>query len=330
MFDIGGTFVRAGLYAMGKGLIGETVRVEAQNFITEDISLEVLQGNVVETCTKITKQLEAANKDIHVGAVGIGFPGPIGPGGVVLKAPSLWGELSTPYPLKEKISKKLSGYDIVIINDLTAAGYRYIDLAGGTFCIFTISSGVGCKVFWEGKVLLNNNGFGGEIGHHFYGADFTQIPCDCGERGHIANISSGRGILKISNVLRERKPELFKKSVLNNGTEFSTYELVEAIKGKDAFALYLLREAIKPIAASISSLYGFIGVDRYVIVGGFAAAIGEKYIEILKEEVKNMRMFGASEQDVDRMVIGGHRDDNSGLIGMGRYIFEIYNKTKLA
>ena len=55
------------------------------------------------------------------------------------------------------------------------------------------------KIFWKGNVILDEDGYGGELGHCLYlNCIDDKIKCDCGEYGHLGSISSGRGIENIS------------------------------------------------------------------------------------------------------------------------------------
>jgi glucokinase len=322
VFDIGGTFIRAGLYAEGEGLKNEILKIQAPSFLEDKLTLKELQEIFLDKCTELAENVILKYPEYVIRDIGIAFPGPVGKNGIVTEAPTLWGTMGEDFPIADRLAERFSNYTVSIINDVTAAGWRYIDRFAGTFCIITISSGVGCKVFWNREVLLNEKGFGGELGHHYYGLDFKDIDCDCGKKGHVGAVSSGRGVEKLCRYMRDKYPSMYANSVLSGKDEISTYDIVRAVNGHDEFAVFVLEESINPIASAISQLYSFIGVDRYIIIGGFAAAMGSHYTNALTAELKRRGLFGLNDAEIEEMVVSGENDDNNGLVGMGRYIFE--------
>ena len=60
------------------------------------------------------------------------------------------------------------------LNDLSAAGYAYVGRGCGDFCVVTVGSGIGNKVFVDGRPLVGPGGRGGEIGH-----GLAHMPADC-------------------------------------------------------------------------------------------------------------------------------------------------------
>lgn len=63
------------------------------------------------------------------------------------------------------------------------------------FCLLTIGSGTGNKVFHGGEILLDADGHGGELGHWVCDASPGAPLCDRGASGHLGAITSGRGVL---------------------------------------------------------------------------------------------------------------------------------------
>lgn len=320
VFDVGGTYTRYGIYLGYEDELIEVCKIPSPNFLSFS-SKEQLIGSFVFLTKKIVNDLTSKFPNLDIKDIGISFPGPVSEDGTVLCAPTLWGTLIKKLNIKYTLCSSIKNYNIDIINDITAAGWRYIERFDGNFCVITISSGVGCKVFRDYKVLLNKEGLGGELGHHYLNNDeYKDIPCDCGQKGHIGSVSSGRGIEKLAYYLSEKHGGLFKESCLSSKDKITTHDIVEAIKQKDEFSLYLLEESIKPIVNSISCLYAFIGTKKFLFIGGFALAVGIQYINCVKDIIKDRNLMGLDSSDIDNMIILGEADDNSGLIGMGRYL----------
>lgn len=313
VFDIGGTSFRSAVYKHDRKL-HQIKKKDSPNFIKyPNASINELQEMLVED---ICRTVELYSKVEDIQNIGVSFPGPINNAGYVLQAPTLWGEQGKPYPLLDLLSQRIKDCKIYLLNDITAAGYRYINFNNGTFCIITVSSGVGNKVFWEKQVLLND-GLGGELGHSYVSGPFK---CDCGSQGHLGGISSGRGIEKLAIKLSIEHPYFFKTSSLFE-KEITSFSLANAIKIDDEFSIYVLEESLKPLAQTLCTLITAIGINYFIVIGGFPTAIGQKYIENLKKLVSELKPFGVKPGEIDRMISLGENDDYHGLIGIGEFIF---------
>ena len=98
--------------------------------------------------------------------IDVAFAGPIDRSGNVLAAPTVWGtRMRGPYDLGEEIARRWPRARVAIMNDLTAAGYRYLRPDGADFCVVTVSSGIGNKIFIGGRPMIGPNARGGELGH---------------------------------------------------------------------------------------------------------------------------------------------------------------------
>jgi predicted NBD/HSP70 family sugar kinase len=321
VIDIGGTFLRYAIYRDGELL--DLNRTKSPNFIHyPDANLGQLQSVFIDTIEQVIHQTN--ENGYTCSQVGISFPGPV-LDGRVLGAPTMWGEMHDSFELLNALAIRLPNHTFTILNDITAAGWRYLNKTDGNFCIITISSGVGNKVFWNKEVLLGKGALGGEIGHSYYGGEFSDVPCDCGQNGHLGAISSGRGIEKIVSIIKKKYPEAFLQSMLNNTNKVTTHEIVEALRHNDEFSILLLEESIKPLAKSINSIVCSIGIQKFILIGGFALAVGPLYIDTLVKALREIGLFGIHTDDIETMVELGENDDNHCLLGMGHYMFHNSN-----
>lgn len=320
VFDIGGTYIRAGVYNHS-GLQPYILKEMAPNF-TKLENEEDLLYNLLVVITSMYNTLNEYYENETISQIGLSFPGPVKRNGEILNAPTLWGKDVCNFNIKDFIAQSFEGKNVYVINDITAAGWRYLEANRKDFCIITISSGVGCKVFKDGQVLLNSEAIGGELGHVFYRSKYLNIICDCGKNGHIGAISSGRGVENLARFLSIEMIDEFKHSSLY-GSDLTTFSIVRAIKNEDEFALFILREAIRPIADAISFITLTIGIDDFIFVGGFFNAVKNRYISILKEEIINNGIMNMDNEMIGKMLHFGANDDNNGLIGIGRYINNI-------
>src|SRR5262249_43283408 len=134
--------------------------------------------------------------------------------GNLLAAPTIWGEGSEKeIPLRRKLNALWPSARVVVLNDVSAAGYWYVRDPRECFCVVTVSSGIGNKIFLGGLPVVGRRGRGGEIGH--LRVDFSdEAPkCDCGGWGHLGSIASGRGTLALARRLATRNVEGFSGSL---------------------------------------------------------------------------------------------------------------------
>src|SRR5437868_9520459 len=194
VFDIGGTTTRVGLYDSCHAKIVRSAAAATPNHLDlPGLPFERLRDGLLSLMGRLGDELVAQQV---VREVDVAFAGPIDPAGNGLAAPTLWGaRLTSPYPLGEDIARCWPNARVRILNDVTAAGYRYLRASDEDFCIVTVSSGIGNKVFANGRPLVGRNGLGGELGHLRVDDSESAPTCECGGRGHLGAVSSGRAIL---------------------------------------------------------------------------------------------------------------------------------------
>jgi predicted NBD/HSP70 family sugar kinase len=332
VLDVGGTNVRAASYDPTGDCVHDVCRYEVINmysqpgadvhFIQEAL-LDQLRGAIERTL---------ALCDCTVPAIAIAFGGPITADGVVSTAPTIWGRQDAPLALGARLSAALS-LPVHVINDVSAAAWRYADTVDQPFCLITISSGIGNKVFYDGKVLVNRGGFGGEIGHTK--VDFSQDApvCDCGARGHLGAVASGRGVVAVAKRLARTDPARFAASKLAKLCDgcvenVTSRQIVAADGGGDPFAHECVRIGVRHLANVIAGIYGSIGIELYIFMGGFAQALGRRYLGYVEDELRRIGLFGREPGAISGLLRMAEPDDDHGLIGGGRYLHHLLQGTR--
>jgi|SRR6185503_5222818 len=321
VFDVGGTSVRAGIYdSTASRLSGEITRSTPSHWTFPDASADEIRQRLFDEMASMARAL---SPDREPAVLSVAFPGPIDPSGNVLHCPTVWGDRDPlPYPLREALERLFPRSSVHVLNDVTAAGYRYLEEGSLDLCIVTVSSGIGHKVFIEGRPALGPMGRGGEIGHLRVDPSPSAPLCDCGGRGHLAAVASGRGVL--SRALREAASDKadFNRSGLwrrlgGDASALDNRMLVEAFHAGDRWVSALIRDAARHLGRIIAALHLAVGTERFVIVGGFALALGERYREELARAAADSAWDRG--QDWDRSITLGAPEDAAGLIGAGRY-----------
>jgi glucokinase len=184
-----------------------------------------------------------------------------------------------------------------VINDLTSAGYHFVQQGHRDFCVIGVGSGIGNKVFLDGKPQLGSGGHGGEIGHLRMspqpGTSCAHLQC---ELGHLA---SGRGVLWLSGLM--------------NGADGDSEQFVAAYRAGDSRARETVRAAAHPLALAISTLHLGIGLTRFFVIGGFAKALGPDYRDMLVAWCRELTWDVG--QDWNSMIELGTEDAEEGLAG---------------
>ncbi|MCD6525553.1 MAG: ROK family protein [Desulfuromonas sp.] len=319
VYDIGGTNLRGAIYCARTQTVSNRVVKKTPNRISlPKISVEEIYLKLLKIIDSMSNELLEQGP---VSAASIAFPGPIDREGRIVSAPGIWGRNpSGPINILNDLRKLWPDLPIYICNDLTAAGYRYVDTSDDSFCLVTVSTGIGNKIFIKGEPQLGPNGTGGEIGHAKVLFTKDAPICDCGEQGHLQAISSGRGVLMTIRHQAQINPRHFNNSLLSkkhdNPERISNLSIVEAFHACDLFTVKIVNESIRPLAAMLTYLHLALGLEHFVIIGGFALALGEPYRLTLVKLAGEL--CWETQTSWDEMIQFGFKDDLSGLIGAGK------------
>ena len=272
VFDLGGTQLRAGAWTDGR--LSAVARSRSDIVRGEGDFMPRLERAVSDLATQV---LGGDEPD----AVSMAVPGPVHDG-VVERLPSLVGPSYEGGIDFAALGRRLwPGRPVFTCNDLTAAGHLYVSRGHRDFGILTLGSGVGGKLFVDGRPLLGRLGFGGEIGHwRVPGAPLTA--CDCGGKGHLSGLSSGRGSLRLAQWRAAQDPAGFRASALGarcvgEPAGLTAEALVEAFHAGDAWAGASVAESAEHLGAAIAAMGLAAGLELFFLTGGFAVAAGEPF-----------------------------------------------------
>ncbi|KAK3381225.1 hypothetical protein B0H63DRAFT_197823 [Podospora didyma] len=392
--DVGATTLRFGIFlsSTDSGVLlpdSITRRPSPSKLTHPTATLASLQDKLISTiCSEVTA-ITSNHPDIFFSEIGIALGAVVTRSGVIQDASILWGSPAKGYDFAAALHDRLP-FTITVLNDVSAAAWRYKHL--NRFCLITVSSGLGNKVFNSAlqaldRLDLDDDGVGGEMGHvvvepravdaavvhavqqavvacpdefsssklreHVKRGDpknttardlgraalendaFTlklldeaDLPvCACGNLADLCAYGSGRAALKRARTLAARDPD----GVVYGGVavdDITDTWLQEGIATNHPLAMQVLDDATYPLGVRILQLAADIGLDKFVIVGGFALRTAGKdgaYLAALQDHL--LRLYHRSaffaDWDADRirgLVRLGADDDNDGLIGMGYFI----------
>jgi 3-dehydroquinate synthetase/predicted NBD/HSP70 family sugar kinase len=324
VFDVGGTRIRAALYRGDERAVSRVhVRDTPSTWTHPAAGGDEIRARLMEA-------MADAGREVLDGAapraVGVAFPGPVGADGRVLAAPTIWGDRGcAPLDVGAALAPHWPGAPVHVLNDVSAAGYRHLRAADEDFCIVTVSSGIGNKVFIRGRPVTGAAGRGGEIGHAVVDFAADAPVCDCGGRGHLGAVASGRGALLAARRRAAADAAAFHASkpgrdAAGDPEAVTNESLVAAFRAGDGWTAALVREVSAPLGRALAGIHTALGIERFTLVGGFALALGDGY----RREVARAAAASAWHQggSWDERVELGADDDLSGLIGAGRFALE--------
>jgi glucokinase len=96
----------------------------------------------------------------------------------------------------------------------------------------------------------------------------------------------------------------------------SNTAIAEAYRASDPFTVNIINQSVTPLAAMLVNIFLALGLDRFILIGGFTFALGENYrLEIARQAAE---LCWDNQADWCEMIRFGDQDDVSGLIGAGR------------
>lgn len=322
-FDLGGTSLRSALVeARGAELTCVAERRRPAPGVAQlatsgpSATLAELRDALVDALdAELRGLLEGLGDGAAPAGIGLAFPGPVGESGEVLRAPTLWGDRDPAGSgLRAALERRWPGIPLEIVNDVTAAGSRFAP-ATGQLCAVVVGSGIGHKLFVDGRPLLGDRARGGELGHWRAEPESDGARCECGGRGHLGALSSGRSApLQVRRALAAGSDG----AALDPDSPELNARLAAAFRDGEPFAGRVVEAMARPLGQALAALHLGTGVEEFVILGGWARALGSGFVELLGRELGEA--CWTPTEVLERRVRGGPDDDDSGLLGMARVL----------
>ena len=323
LFDLGGTHLRCACLT-GEGEIGNITRERIRSFrdgLSPAEIWEELLGKIV-TYTTVSESLIEKSAPLV-----ISFPGPLQEDGRIVNAPTLSGNDSKIPDIGAELSQR-TGRVVHILNDVSAAAL-YLARGGewDRFIVVTVSSGIGSKICFRNHsefTLFDKGPYAGEIGHLTIDESRDAPGCDCGGKGHLGAVSSGRGIEHLARRRAAVDSRAFSGSLCHArfGATAETLNneehLVPALRAGDAWSLRVLQEGTRPLAVVLHTVILALGLQGILVIGGFAFAIGEIYLELLRDMIRTRCDYSALDFSPG-MVRFGNMCEDACLRGAAEY-----------
>lgn len=255
--DLGGTKIHTAL-ADDKGRIISSVKVETQARLGSKKVIENIMKSVSAALANANTPLSKVKR------IGIGAPGPIVDGGVIIAPPNLpWKKFNIKSAFMSKLKKP-----VFVENDANAAALAESLFGAGVgeknLVYITVSTGIGGGIILDGKLYRGSIGTAGEIGHMVI--DVNGPLCGCGNHGCLETLASGPAIAKMAGKKDALQAEL-------------------AARKHDKRAAQAIKDAAKSLGIGIANIYNILDPD-IVIVGGGVAAMGDLLFKPMREWAK--------------------------------------------
>jgi glucokinase len=316
VFDLGGTYLRSGV-SDARGHLLRTEKKRVETFV---------QGyDAATTWQRLRRHIEsfASQNSVLVGsdaAIVLAFPGPIDKRDAqqrIQDAPTLIGG-PTDIPDLAGQLQTATGRQVHLLNDVSAAAWHFSRVVSARrFLVVTVSSGIGSKIFDRDHPLgvIDSPPHSGEIGH-FVVDDSPDAPlCDCGGRGHLGAIASGRGIERFARRSALGNPDA---AILTNECH-----LVPAALAGDTWVLDIVRTCTRPLARTLLAVTMAAGLDRVIVIGGFALQLGDVYLSILRSLITELSGYKVCAAQLEQLVHLSDPSEEVGLLGAAAYACQL-------
>lgn len=154
------------------------------------------------------------------------------------------------------------------------------------FAYVKVGTGVGSGHVIGGELYRGSTGFAGEIGH--LSIDPLGEPCICGLRGCLAMHVGSPSLVKRARTLLAEYP-----GSMLEGVEVTMTAIEAAALAADPLALRVTREAAEYLGIAVAGMLNLMN-PSVVIVGGGITGLGDRFLEPLRETVRQRtRVSGA-------------------------------------
>ena len=258
--DIGGTFVKLGLFTTEGDLIDKwqipTRREDASSHILPDIAASIP-----------AKMEEKGIAKEDVTGIGFGTPGPVTEDGVAVCPANLdWVNK----PVAKELTE-LTGFPARGGNDVNVAGMGEMWRGGAkgytNVVVVPIGTGIGGAIIVNGKVITGSRGAAGEVGH-IHVDDEIQQPCGCGAVGCVEQFSSATGLVRMAKLALESGAD----TTLRNLETVTAKDVVDAAKAGDAVADQIFDKFCNYLGYSLAATAAVIDPEIFIIGGGVSKA----------------------------------------------------------
>jgi glucokinase len=303
--DLGGTKILAGVVGPDHQILARAKRptpaLEGGSAIVDA---------VIGCVDQALEEAGLSRKD--VAAAGMGSPGPLDiKSGTILFSANLNVKN---FPIGPELSAILDR-PVLVRNDVRVGGYAEFRLGAGRgyrdLIAAFVGTGIGGCVILDGQILEGATGNSGEIGHMIVKAGGPR--CGCGARGCMEALASKTAIARrVEKAVRKGLPTVLADKMARKGGRLKSRDLAEAVMANDLLALKEVHRAAHFLGIGLGNLINVLGPEIVIIGGGVAGALGEPYIDLVRNSVRQHSLPDAQGTiRIERAALG----DDAGILG---------------
>lgn len=303
--DLGGTKILTAIVSAENHLLGRAkMATPAQE------GAAAILRTIVDSVDTALADAGLARSDLA--AAGVGSPGPLdAETGTILFSANL---NVRGWPLGPELSQIL-GCPVLVQNDVRVGGYGEFRMGAGvgyrSLIAAFVGTGIGGCVILDGRVVTGATGNAGELGHIVVKAGGPV--CGCGARGCMEAFASRTAITRrVNKAIRKGLPTLLSDRVSRKTGRLKSGDLADAVAAGDHVAVKEVRRAAKYLGLGLGSLINVLGPEIVIIGGGVAGALGESWIELVRDATRRQALVDPSGKIP---IVSAGLGDDAGVLG---------------
>ena len=308
--DIGATAIR-----------GVLSNLDAEFIVEIQLSTKLKSGEkgVMEQIFSLVDRLLSRKNfnNSKVLGIGIGVPGLIDhKKGIIDLSPDFgWRSMDFRKKLKERIK-----LPVIFDNStrLMAVGERKYGKGVNLdeYIVINVGYGIAAGIVANGKILNGAKGHAGEFGHIVIDP-FSDVLCDCGGKGHLEALASGRRIADMGKTLLLNNGDKdLKKRAENKVTNVTAKMIADMAREGNKNAIRIFDSALNYLSIGIVNLINVFDPKK-VLIGGGVALSGDIFFDNLNLKV-SQNMMSAKSISIEPVTFG----ENATLVGACALVLE--------
>ncbi len=305
--DLGGTNIKVGLV----DILNESVVTSKSGKTRSQDGAEKVIRRIADLIKTLVTESDV--KWSQIGGVGVSAPGRLDlKKGETVFLPNLPGHWIN-VPLKALLESYLD-LPVYLLNDVRAITYgEWAFGAGkGVECMLclAIGTGIGGGVVIDNKLVLNQGGSAGELGH--ITVDVHGPICGCGNHGCVETYASGPAITALGlKAVVQGQTTIIGEMVDYDLNKITPHTIAKAAEAGDQVALSIWDTVGEYIGVAIINAALVVGPKRVVLAGGVAAA-GDLLLDPIRKTLQK-RMIVMPADNIE--VVLGTLGNDAGIIG---------------
>jgi predicted NBD/HSP70 family sugar kinase len=240
--------------------------------------------NVVSNLVSVVNRLLARPGADPYTVIGLG----VGVAGLLDKTKTIvrfspdfkWTDVKLHEDLSKKINIPISLENSTRLMALAELGYgRGKELEN--FIVVNVGYGIAAGIVVDGKVVDGGEGFSGEFGHMTVNP-YSEVVCDCGRKGCVEALASGR---RIGQLAREMVPtdSLLNEMCEGDLTKIDAQMAFMAFREGDKFAADICNQALDSLSVGLANLVHLLDPTHVLIGGGVSLNENEFWDTLLEK-----------------------------------------------